>query len=152
MKNLLLFTSLILICSCTPTDTDQLTPGTWTGYLSPMNHPEMKNEVSYNVQYVENGLQIELIGPGGAPYPNRNSTDEKWLPFLFLWWTWRRCDLELHARQKRIGFFWGTVHWSFREMGLLFNGTTWNSITFKYRRVLMFNSLPHLLSSRLNFP
>lgn len=84
MKNLLLFTSLILICSCTPTDTDQLTPGTWTGYLSPMNHPETKNEVSYNVQYVENELQIELIGPGGAPIQTETPQIKNDSLFLFL--------------------------------------------------------------------
>lgn len=72
MKNLILFTSLIFICSCNSTDTDQIPQGTWTGYLSPMNHPEMKNEVSYNIQYVEDELQIELIGPGGNPIQTKS--------------------------------------------------------------------------------
>lgn len=67
MKTLLLFTALIMTISCNSMDTDRIKQGTWTGYLTPMNHPEMKNEVSYNVEYVENGLQIELIGPGGNP-------------------------------------------------------------------------------------
>lgn len=67
MKKLLLFISLFMTISCNSANTDRIKQGTWTGYLTPMNHPEMKNEVRYNVQYVESELQIELTGPGGEP-------------------------------------------------------------------------------------
>jgi hypothetical protein len=67
MKHLLLLATALLIFSCNTPGSKPISEGTWTGYLTPMNHPDMKNEVSYNVQYTNNELGIELKGPGGQP-------------------------------------------------------------------------------------
>lgn len=54
---------LLLLVTCE--SDSKLQEGHWTGTLTPMNHPEMHNPVSYNVSYKENILTIELVGPGG---------------------------------------------------------------------------------------
>ena len=53
---------LLLSCQTTP----ELEEGRWTGALTPMNHPEMKNPVGYEISYQSGTLSIELIGPNGT--------------------------------------------------------------------------------------
>lgn len=55
---------LLLLFSCQPTP--ELEEGRWTGALTPMNHPEMKNPVAYEISYQSDTLEIELIGPNGS--------------------------------------------------------------------------------------
>lgn len=48
-----------------------LPDGTWTGTLTPMNHPEMANPVTYDVRSPDGALAIDLLGPGGARVATR---------------------------------------------------------------------------------
>jgi hypothetical protein len=69
MKNILLFAlCLIVACSSTP----ELKEGHWTGHLTPMNHPEMSIPVSYEVTYMEGGLDINIIGSDGISASAQN--------------------------------------------------------------------------------
>jgi hypothetical protein len=57
-------------CSA-PDSAPALPEGTWTGTLTPMNHPEMNNPVAYDVRYVEDTLAIDLIGPNDSRIATR---------------------------------------------------------------------------------
>ena len=53
------------IPACTTSTPPNLAVGTWTGTLTPMNHPDMANPITYTVRYPNDALAIDLIGPGG---------------------------------------------------------------------------------------
>lgn len=57
-------------CSA-PNSAPALPEGTWTGTLTPMNHPEMANPVAYEVRYLEDTLAIDLIGPNDSRITTR---------------------------------------------------------------------------------
>ena len=54
-------------------DADRLPEGTWTGGLTPMNHPDMVTPITYDVAYDGDRLRLVLLGPGGAPMPARDA-------------------------------------------------------------------------------
>jgi hypothetical protein len=74
LSRLLLLASPLLLSTvaCSNTSQPNLETGTWTGTLTPMNHPEMANPVTYAVDYPDGTLSIDLIGPGGASLPTRS--------------------------------------------------------------------------------
>lgn len=57
-------------CSA-PNPAPVLPEGTWTGTLTPMNHPEMANPITYDVHYPEGALAIDLIGPNDSRITTR---------------------------------------------------------------------------------
>lgn len=59
------------LAACGTSSQPDLVAGTWTGTLTPMNHPEMANPVTYSVRYPDGTLAIDPIGPGGAALPTR---------------------------------------------------------------------------------
>ncbi len=61
MKNVLLALTTCLLIGCQ--SNGKLETGRWTGSLTPMNHPEMENPLSYNVSYADDELAIDIIGP-----------------------------------------------------------------------------------------
>lgn len=64
--------TLSVIGACaTPASAPTLPEGTWTGALTPMNHPEMANPVTYDVRYPEGTLAIDLIGPDDSRIATR---------------------------------------------------------------------------------
>lgn len=69
MKVLTIFLLFVVTaCDMSPT----LKEGNWTGTLTPMNHPKMKNPVIYRVAYKKDKLTITIVGPGGVPIPVRD--------------------------------------------------------------------------------
>lgn len=64
MKNILLAFTTCLLIGCQ--SDDKLETGRWEGSLTPMNHPEMENPVSYDVSYVDGELAINIIGPNST--------------------------------------------------------------------------------------
>lgn len=80
---LLLFVTGLAACT-TPAAQPPLPEGTWTGTLAPMNHPEMKNAVTYEVGSPDGALAISLVGPGNTSIPTRDITlDTDTLRFTF---------------------------------------------------------------------
>ena len=69
---LIFIVALFSACSSTSQNQSPLAEGRWTGYLTPMNHPEMQNPVGYEVTYESKDLNIELVGPGAQPVPTKN--------------------------------------------------------------------------------
>ena len=65
---------LTIFTACAPPSKNKslLDEGRWSGYLTPMNHPEMQNPVSYEVSYENSDLDIQLIGPGAEPVQTMN--------------------------------------------------------------------------------
>lgn len=73
LRLLLLAAALSMIGACTtPASAPTLPEGTWTGALTPMNHPEMANPVTYDVHYPGGALAIDLVGPNGARIATRS--------------------------------------------------------------------------------
>lgn len=56
---------LFLVTACNPLH--ELKEGSWTGHLTPMNHPEMSIPVDYEVAYQQGDLFISIIGTDGFP-------------------------------------------------------------------------------------
>ena len=56
-KTILILLGLIAACSAQP----GLQEGTWTGGLTPMNHPDMIIPLTYEVSRVDGHLSIALI-------------------------------------------------------------------------------------------
>ncbi|MEO0557926.1 MAG: hypothetical protein AAF170_07060 [Bacteroidota bacterium] len=51
----------------------RLAEGTWTGTLTPMNHPDQNTPMRYRVAYLEEDLSIEMDWPGGDALPARDA-------------------------------------------------------------------------------
>ena len=64
---IVVFVCVLIGCSSSP----QLKAGTWTGSLTPMNHPEINNSISYKISYPNDQLNIMLIGPNGTKTETR---------------------------------------------------------------------------------
>lgn len=62
----------------------RLTEGTWTGDITPMNHPEMRSALLYQVSYEGERLNIVIEGADGQVLPTReaNLRDDE-LTFVF---------------------------------------------------------------------
>lgn len=60
----------LLLAACG--SSSRLEEGRWTGALTPMNHPNMENPVTYDVSYAGDALAVYLVGPGGATVPTRD--------------------------------------------------------------------------------
>jgi len=72
MKKLLsAFCIVLIVIGCK--SEQKLSVGRWSGYLTPMNHPEMQAPISYLVDYINNELQISIIGPGNSIIPANNT-------------------------------------------------------------------------------
>lgn len=88
----LVLTAALTLAACAPADDAapaaeapvRLAEGTWTGGLTPMNHPEMITPLTYDVAYEDGALSLVLGGPGGAPMPARDAElREDTLYFMF---------------------------------------------------------------------
>lgn len=62
----------LLILSTACQTAPKLPEGRWNGSLTPMNHPDMQNQVAYNVSYESDKLQISLIGPNNSTVDVQN--------------------------------------------------------------------------------
>lgn len=82
---MLRYTALLVLAFAGCASSEQpLRAGTWWGALTPMNHPEMANPVSYDVSYPDGVLAIALTGPGGETLPTRDlRLDGDTLRFVF---------------------------------------------------------------------
>lgn len=69
MQKLLLFFLAVLLAACAAPDTPVLKEGTWTGHLTPMNHPEMQIPLTY---YVAPGPTLSIAPADGEPVAVRN--------------------------------------------------------------------------------
>lgn len=70
------FVSLVAIltgvAACAPsTAPPALSEGTWTGTLTPMNHPEIATPITYDVHYPAGTLAIDLVGPNDTRIATR---------------------------------------------------------------------------------
>ena len=72
LSHLALCAALGGFAACSSTPESPLPEGTWTGALTPMNHPEMANPVTYAVRYDDGALAIDLIGPNGSATTTRD--------------------------------------------------------------------------------
>jgi len=70
MRYVFLGITICLLTGCQPND--KLKPGNWAGSLSPMNHPEMENPLTYDVSYVNGKLSIEIMGPDSTVMETRD--------------------------------------------------------------------------------
>ena len=70
MKFLCSFILFLLLISCH--EEPQLQVGTWSGSITPMNHPEMANPISYKVTYPEEVMTIDILGPDSSLISERN--------------------------------------------------------------------------------
>ena len=59
-----LILSLLLAANTAQTRAQDLQEGTWTGALTPMNHPEMATPLTYDVRHVGDSLAISFGMPG----------------------------------------------------------------------------------------
>ncbi len=66
-----IFALLVGLTACSPSS-PPLEPGVWTGTLTPMNHPDLHQPVTYDVQSSNGALSIALVGPGGQAVPTRS--------------------------------------------------------------------------------
>lgn len=79
MSRPLILLLLILLGACTsasdpqPAESPRLTEGTWTGTLTPMNHPDMHTPLTYEVAYAADTLGLVLGGPNGSEMPAREA-------------------------------------------------------------------------------
>lgn len=64
MKNILLLGAILILIGCQ--SNEKLEAGRWIGSLSPMNHPEMENPLTYDVSYADDALVIDIIGPNST--------------------------------------------------------------------------------------
>lgn len=62
--------TIITICSCSTNQ--RLVEGTWTGAMTPQNHPDLETPIEYMVDYEEGRLVMTLIGPGKTKLPISN--------------------------------------------------------------------------------
>ena len=62
LKTIFTLTLLLAVCSA-PSQAQDLQEGTWTGTLTPMNHPEMATPLIYDVRHVGDSLAITLTSP-----------------------------------------------------------------------------------------
>ena len=78
-KSLVVLITLIAACSAPST----LQEGTWTGGLTPMNHPDMVVPLTYEVSRVEGQVSIVLKN-GEIPTPTRAvKIEDDMLTFVF---------------------------------------------------------------------
>ena len=96
MKYFILFLAC-MIAACEPrTETAEMLPeaagaeaptletGTWTGGLTPMNHPDMTMPMTYDVRRDADGLAISLAGEQGEMTPTHDvALDGDTLRFAF---------------------------------------------------------------------
>lgn len=62
---------LLVLAACEPA-APTLQEGTWTGGLTPMNHPDMVTPLTYDVRAEDGAYAIALVGPGGGAVPMRS--------------------------------------------------------------------------------
>jgi hypothetical protein len=65
----LLLVGLVWTAGCTPTP--DLTPGRWTGTLTPMNHPDMRTPVAYDVRHADGALALDVVVSADTHLPAR---------------------------------------------------------------------------------
>lgn len=61
MRYVLLLTILLTSCSTT----QKLPSGHWSGYVSPMNQPNTRATLNYEVDYLEEIISLQLYSPEG---------------------------------------------------------------------------------------
>ena len=81
-SNFLLILIIGLLSSCATSY--HLKSGIWSGHMTPMNHPEMKTELSFDVSQKNRNTVIVINGPGGMRIPTSNlSIQENLIEFQF---------------------------------------------------------------------
>lgn len=70
-RPLLVALLLVGVTACTPSS-PSIESGQWTGTLTPMNHPDLHQPITYDVQSDDGALSIALVGPGGQAIPTRD--------------------------------------------------------------------------------
>ena len=73
--SLLCMTLVLFLTGCRSPHT--LQSGLWSGHMTPMNHPEMKTELTFEVSYDKRIASITLNGHGGMHLPTRNLNIQK---------------------------------------------------------------------------
>ena len=61
MRCILICTIILASCS-----TAQLPHGQWSGYVSPMNQPNIRSMLNYEVNHSEENVSLEIYSPGGG--------------------------------------------------------------------------------------
>jgi hypothetical protein len=69
MKNVVLGITAFVLIGC---QSNKLEQGRWDGSLTPMNHPEMDNPLTYDVSYNDDELTIDIAGPDSTVMRTRN--------------------------------------------------------------------------------
>ena len=57
----------IILTSCSITQ--KLPTGFWSGYLSPMNQPDIRTSLNYEVKGQQENVSLQILGPGGMNIP-----------------------------------------------------------------------------------
>ncbi len=78
-KSFILLITLFAACSAQPT----LQQGTWTGGLTPMNHPDMVIPLTYEVSRADGHLTITLINSGQRTPTREARIEGDTLTFVF---------------------------------------------------------------------
>lgn len=68
MMQKIVLCALAALAACTA-GTPGLEAGTWTGHLTPMNHPEMQTPLTYEVAHGASGPTLAIGGPEGGAIP-----------------------------------------------------------------------------------
>ena len=71
-----LLVSCLALAACATTQIqapERLAEGTWTGALTPMNHPDQNTPMRYRVAYSDEGLSIEMEWPRGDALLGRDA-------------------------------------------------------------------------------
>ncbi|MEM1128179.1 MAG: hypothetical protein AAGI71_16150 [Bacteroidota bacterium] len=66
--------ALLLLGACTSSAPDSLSEGTWTGTITPMNHPDRPSPITYEVRQATGGYQLTLQAGGGSGLAARDLT------------------------------------------------------------------------------
>lgn len=81
MRPSLFLAACVALAACAPTSDSpavssdasaSLPAGTWTGGLTPMNHPDLVTPVTFDVSYDGDVPAIALVGPDGSTIPTRS--------------------------------------------------------------------------------